>query len=903
MAGVVGVDLVGQRLERLFDEVANGGVAVNAQLFARLRNATDGLYRMIEVIRRGAVPDAGPVLAELESALPVAEILLTPAAPATPAVVPPIAPPIAPPIVPTEPAEEEVAAFDPEMAEVFSAEAAELLEQLDTQLAAWQANPADQTALREVQRALHTLKGGARMGGLLVMGTAAHDMETHVNALESGRLQTDPVAFAKLRAELEMLQRMHDALRRGETMQLVEPTATLIETPIAELPVISQPALVEPAPVEDAPVAVPGLATVGASPWAPLLFWHPDDDRAGAAALRRETARVPVEQLEAMLNQAGEISIYRSRLEQQTTELSRSLKEVEETIARIRDQLRGLNIETEAQIAARGLIDAQAPDQYSGDFDPLEMDRFTRMQELSRAIAESVGDLTSLHEAMSQGMGVSETLLLQQGRVNTGVQQGLMSTLMVPFSRQVQRLQRLVRQVAQENGKQAVVHFSGIEAELDRNVLERMTAPLEHLLRNAVVHGIESPERRRGLGKPEAGEIRLSLAREGAQLVMELADDGHGLDFETIRSVAIERGIVAADTPLTDDETAQLIFQPGFSTARQLTQDAGRGIGMDVVASEVKQLGGTLELRSEQGRGMRLVIRLPLTLALSQALMVSIGNEMYAIPLSSIEGIVRVPLKQLAEHYADEEGKPLTYGDQTYRVRYLGDYLGVPRHEVSERAVGAILVRVTEGVGGQERRVAVVVDVMHGNREIVSKSAGPQISAITGLSGATILPDGRVVLILDVPELVHERARRAAVIATRAPVADQRELILVVDDSITMRRVAERVLAKNGYRVATAKDGLDAMAWLQSESPAAILLDIEMPRADGFEVAAFVRKQERIKHVPIIMITSRSGEKHRERARSLGVDRYVIKPYQEEQLMAEIRSVLGASVPGSSQVH
>ena len=888
MGGLTAMGTAAHEMETFIHAVESGAQVADAQAFARLHAELETLHRMHDALRRGE----GARLAQA-----------TPAEFAAPAVVP-TPEPVAPPPPPSEPLEApayateeedegEIHAFDPEMAEIFAGEAAELLEQIDGSLGAWQADPNNAEAVRDLQRALHTLKGGARMGGLTAMGTAAHEMETFVNAIESGHDPADQQTFMRLHLELEMLQRMHDALRRGEGERLAQAATAEFAAPAAPTP--------PPAPVAKpaAPVAPVAAAPaepvhrVAAGAWDPRLFWKPEDLRAGLGVLRRETARVPVENLEAMLNQAGEISIYRSRLEQQTTAVIRSLSEMDQTIARVRDQLRAMNIETEAQIAARGLGGAGAttPDRYGGQFDPLEMDRYSRMQELSRAIAESVGDLHSLHETMTDLTSESETLLLQQARINTEVQQGLMSTLMVPFSRQVQRFQRLVRQVAEESGKKADVQFSGVEAELDRNVLERMTGPLEHLLRNAVVHGIESPQVRRERGKKETGEIRVTLTREGTRLLMELADDGGGLDFDRIKRVAIERGLLTPDVEPAEDELAQFIFRPGFSTAKELTQVAGRGVGMDVVASEVKQLGGTLDLRSEPGKGMKMMIRLPLTLAISQALLVSVGLEMYAIPLASIEGIARIPEVRLKDHYA-EDGSPFVYGNQNYRVRYLGDYLGLPRHEVSERTVPAILVRVAEGLGGQERRVAVVVDVLHGNREVVSKGAGPQVSTVSGLSGATILPDGRVVLILDVPALVQERAvaRRAA---AAAPVAQVQDLVLVVDDSITIRRVTERLLTKHGFRVATAKDGMDAMAWLQtSEPPSAILLDIEMPRADGFEVATFVRNTDRTREVPIIMITSRSGEKHRDRARSLGVDRYVIKPYQEDQLMAELQSVI-----------
>jgi len=768
--------------------------------------------------------------------------------------------------------------LDDEITDIFSAEASELLEQLDSGFEGWQ-NGDDTEPVRDVQRALHTLKGGARMAGLDAMGDAVHELEGRVNALVAAGEFPDSGAFTQMRAELDRLQAMHDQIRRGQ--------ASLLVSPLAAEAVVQEAQL-------GTPVAAPAPA---AGHWSPELFWRPEEDLSGFALARKETARVSVDALDSMLNEAGEISIYRSRLEERNTSMRTQLAEMTQTIVRVREQLRMLDIETEAQIAARGRGFGAHPDQYSQDFDPLEMDRYSRMQELSRTLAESISDLSSLQATMDEAVSESDTLLLQQSRITTEVQQGLMGTLMVPFSRQVQRLLRVVRQTAQENGRQAEAEFQGVEAELDRHVLERITAPLEHLLRNAVVHGIEDPAERALAGKPVVGTIVLRLSREGSQLLVELSDDGRGLDFMAIRHKAIERGLMVPEAQLSDDDLARFIFEPGFSTAKRLTQDAGRGIGMDVVASEVKQLAGTLELRSEVGKGTRFLLRLPLTLAVSQALLVGVGPDSYAIPLPSIEGIARVPRAELND-YVRDDGPLFAYGGRGYRVRHLGDYVGVPHApDPDARTYTAILVRLGEGLGAAERRVALIVDVLHGNREIVSKAVGPQVSSVPGVAGATILADGRVVLILDVAALVAERSRRAllAEAAGRADAAaaeeEVRETIMVVDDSVTMRRVAERLLSRNGYRVVTAKDGLDAIAMLQTETPATVLLDIEMPRADGFEVAAFIRNNARLTNVPIIMITSRSGEKHRERARTLGVNRYLIKPYQEDQLLAEVKDV------------
>lgn len=781
------------------------------------------------------------------------------------------------------------AEIDPELANIFVAEATENLEAIDSTLAAWSKDARDDEAVRELQRALHTLKGGARMTGFSHMGDLAHDLETEVGRLLARGDAPSEAEHAELRAQLETMEHLHDALARGHY------TVTVRET---EQPVVDEPVEVEPAPVPD---AVPLLPVAPAAPigWRPELFWKPEEDP-NQAAVRRELARVSVESLDAMLNEAGEISIYRSRLEQQNAALQAQLGEMTQTVARLREQLRMLDIETEAQIVARGLS-AAGPDQYGQDFDPLEMDRYSRMQELSRALAESVNDLASVQTSMDQVVDEAQGLLLQQGRINASVQQGLMSTLMVPFSRQVARLQRVVRQTAQEEGKYAEAVFSGVESELDRNVLERMTAPIEHLLRNAVVHGLENPEQRALAEKSPVGTVMVSLKREGTQLLMEIADDGRGLDFAGIRRKAIEKGLMPADAQLADEDVAQFIFESGFSTASSLTQNAGRGVGTDVVASEVKQLGGSLELRSVPGKGTRFIIRLPLSLALSQALMVSVGHESYALPLTAIDGIARIPVAMLAKSQV-EGSLSFSYGGHDYRVRHLADLIDLPVTAPASdaRTVPAVLVRLGEGLGGGERRAALVVDGLLGNREVVSKAVGPQLSSVSGVAGATILPNGQVVLILDPAALIVDRARRKLIAeaAARAAAADQAEqdregeLIMVVDDSITMRRVAERLLLRQGFRVITAKDGLDAIAQLATETPAAILLDIEMPRADGFEVAGFVRNSERIAGVPIVMITSRSGEKHRARAASLGVNRYLIKPYQEDQLMSEVRSVL-----------
>jgi chemosensory pili system protein ChpA (sensor histidine kinase/response regulator) len=432
-------------------------------------------------------------------------------------------------------------------------------------------------------------------------------------------------------------------------------------------------------------------------------------------------------------------------------------------------------------------------------------------------------------------------------------------------------------------------------------VLERMMPPFEHMLRNAVVHGIELPDVRRAAGKDEAGHIHLNLRREGAEVIVEVTDDGAGMNLRAIRTKGLELGLIRPDQELSDEDVMQLVLEPGFSTAGTLTQQAGRGVGMDVVAVEIKKLGGALHMESTPGRGSRFTIRLPFTLAISHALVVRTGDEFYALPLPTVEGVVRVPRAEVEVHLR-AEGPSFAHGGQKYRLQPLALYVGMEASPLPEQDVTIPIVLVRAG----EHSTGLVADELIGSREIVVKPVGPQISSIRGISGATILGDGRIVVILDIGALVRAEWRgRAAPTVTRDK-ADRRTFVLVVDDSITVRRVTQRLLERNGMRVLTARDGMDAVALLAEHVPDIILLDIEMPRMDGYEVAAHVRGDARLRDVPIIMITSRVGEKHRARAIELGVDDYLGKPYQESQLLDAITPLValrrsGALASGSSR--
>lgn len=469
-----------------------------------------------------------------------------------------------------------------------------------------------------------------------------------------------------------------------------------------------------------------------------------------------------------------------------------------------------------------------------------------------------------------------------------------MRSRMVPFSRLVPRLRRIVRQVSGELGKHVNFELDNVEGEMDRSVLERMIAPLEHMLRNAVDHGIEMPADRLAAGKPETGRILLSLAREGSDILLRLVDDGRGINLERVRAKAIERGLMTAQAELSDHEVMQFILQAGFSTAENVTQISGRGVGMDVVGAEIKQLGGTIVIDSKSGVGTQFTVRLPFTVSVNRALMVQLGTELYAIPLNSIEGIVRVSPFELDHYYSHPEAR-FEYAEENYQVRYLGALLD---HGIQPRLEGQLLPLPVILVRSAQHAMALQVDGLQGSREIVVKSLGPQFASVQGLSGATVMGDGSVVVILDPHALVR---RDIALMSAPEPVLlEQREeeavptqkTIMVVDDSVTVRKVMTRFLEREGYNVITAKDGVDALQMLQEEIPDLMLLDIEMPRMDGFEVAKNIRSTSRLRHLPIIMITSRTGDKHRQHALSIGVNEYLGKPYQEDVLLQTMESLL-----------
>lgn len=814
-----------------------------------------------------------------------------------------------------------------EVSDIFIEEAVELSEALDNACHAWTADPFSIHHKDEVLRVLHTLKGGAKLAKLDDLAESSHNLETHI---EQAPESLDDVFFADLMERVDQIQRVIEGLGKEDAVNESDVMDALVEQSF-ELPDaekdqdladfedaivdaeesslngfnLSEEQLLDELTHLDEDEEAPEELTLGneveiekipAPEFGPSIREALVDQNAKAG---QEAVKVSSDLLENLVNLAGETSISRGRLETEISDIGFTLEDMDMTVSRLRDQLKRLDIETQAQISYR--TEMQQSHEYD-DFDPLEMDRYTNMQQLSRALLESVTDILDLRSTLENKVRDSETLLLQQSRINTELQEGLMRTRMVPFSRLVPRLRRIVRQVAQELGKQVEFKVHNAEGEMDRTVLERMVAPLEHMLRNAVDHGIEMPDVRKKAGKKAKGTVELFVGREGGDVVLKLQDDGAGVNLEAVRNKAIERNLMKPDSDLTDHEVMQFIFSPGFSTAKKVTQISGRGVGMDVVNSEIKQLGGNVSIDSEYGNGSHFDVRLPFTVSVNRALMVKVGDDLYAVPLNTIEGIVRVSPYELEEFYKEGSDLPYSYAGKDYRMEYMGTLLNSghkPKLQGQVLPLPVLLVR------GAEHPIALQVDSLMGSREVVVKSLGAQFSTVDGVSGATILGDGSVVIILDLAALIRAEHARTLELEKEADVvesgsqeadSDRPLRVMVVDDSVTVRKVTSRVLQRQGYEVFTAKDGVDAIAKLQDERPDIMLLDIEMPRMDGFEVASHVRHNEQIKDLPIIMITSRTGEKHRERAMSIGVNHYMGKPFQESVLLETIDSLVGKPV-------
>ena len=806
---------------------------------------------------------------------------------------------------PAEPAE--AGELDADLLPLFVEEATDILPQIGENLRAWQSQPADRALQQLLMRQLHTVKGSARMAGAMALGQRVHEMETRVEAANG--LTVVPLALIdELVAEHDEVVEMFEAIReRGvagpgaaEQVQAVEPAAGVDADADFALEVSAE---AHEVPAEDDVDAAPIAATAAQADQPDLAARTPDDaasDRAprtaAPASASREVAmpavpapqpganalvRVRADLLDRLVNESGEVSIARSRLDNELSQLRQSLQDLTENVGRLRTQLREIEIQAESQIQARN---AQRREKDS-DFDPLEFDRFTRFQELTRMLAESVNDVATVQQNAMRSLDGATQDMLRQGQVLRELQQNLMRMRMVQFGSISDRLYRVVRQAAKELGKRVSMDLRGASVEIDRGVLERMAAPIEHLLRNAVAHGVEPPAARLAAGKAETGEIRLEVRQEGNEVVLVFADDGGGLDTARIVAKARENGLIREDQTVSDAEASELIFLPGFSTAGTVDEISGRGVGLDVVRAEVASLGGRIDIESAPGAGTRFIVHLPLTLAIAQVVLVTVGPLKYAIPASSVEQVLQYRPQALADAYAAGN---IDWQGARVPMHYLGTLVDARELKpVAQHQSPVVVIR------SANQRLAIHVDTVSPTQEVVVKNVGPQVARVRGIGGATVLGNGDIVLILNAVRLAQAVLGdawldRGASGPKVAALADVPPTVMVVDDSLTVRKVTQRLLVREGYDVMLAKDGVDALRQLQDRRPDVMLVDIEMPRMDGFDLTRNLRGDERYRDIPIVMITSRTADKHRNYAMSLGVDVYLGKPYRDDELLRHV---------------
>ena len=753
----------------------------------------------------------------------------------------------APVHVPAAPAHDEL---DEQLLPVFLEEAAELLPRIGSVLRQWRASPDKQDVRDALKRALHTLKGSARMAGAMVLGEAVHGLETRV--IERGEEPATAAYLDTLETAYDHFTDLIEHLKVGDAVPEAQPEAGEAEA----------------AADQDTDAATP-QSPAPATPAA----------RLDAEMRTRQSLRLKSDIMDTLLNEAGEVAIARARIENVLSSYKQTAQELASNVDRLRAQLRELEIQAESQMHSRlSQVD-------EGHFDPLEFDRFTRLQELTRLMAESVNDVSTAQDNLLSGLTETDNALLLQSRMTRNLQQELMHIRMVPLDTLAERLYRVVRQTAKETGRKAQLEIDGGQTEMDRAVLDKIAAPLEHLVRNAVAHGIEVPDQRTRVGKAEYGELRLSARQEGNEIVINLADDGAGIDLAAVREQAEARGWLKPGEVVGPDQIEQFLFRSGFSTAKLVTEVAGRGVGLDVVKNEIAGIGGRVKLETEAGKGARFTIRLPLTLALTQVVLARAGGQTWALPASLVTLVREFKVEQVQ---ALHDVGYLELNGEQFPLRTLAELVGRKAQPGDSRYRTVLLLHA----GAQ--RLAVRVDAMEGNFEAVVKNIGPQLARIAGISGATVLGDGRVALIIN-PFQLAERAPVEEI--EREPESvDLAPLVMVVDDSLTVRKITTRFLQREGYRVCTARDGVEALEMLEDEMPAVMLLDIEMPRMDGFEVVRHVRSSGVTRHLPIIMITSRTADKHRSHALDAGVDAYMGKPYQEEELLSEIQRLARQSV-------
>ncbi|MBM3760315.1 MAG: response regulator [Acidobacteria bacterium] len=717
---------------------------------------------------------------------------------------------------------------DPEMLEGFLLEAEEALGEVSLALGEYAANNKDHSALLRARRGVHTIKGAGAMVGLPRLSGVAHRMEDLLDAVDEGLVSPSATVMGLLRKTIDVMVGMVAA--GGDR-----------EEGVAELLALYENAASSQTPLEPVLLATPVEPAIPKASFEALETEVAEGPR---------TVRVPMERIEDLQRMATEIFVHQSTYERTLNKLSHELGELALSVRRLRQVQSSFEQEHELYYSGAG----PAPARHT-EFDALELDRYTQLYTHSRDLGETAADFAAAEAQMQTLAGELDSLMSWERRLHSQVQDKLLRFRLVPLGTLTARLDRTVRAAGDLAGKQTEFILEGGATELDKAMVEALTGPLEHLARNAVAHGLESEATRAAAGKPATGRVVLRASQEGGQVVLRLSDDGGGLRVDKIRARATELGWDSSDV-------SAVLFRPGFSTADEVSPLAGRGLGLDVVKSAVESLKGTLEVESEAGLGTVFTLRLPLTVAVSRVLMMETRGQLFGLPIDAVAEVKRV-----------------VGGSE---VVELGDLLGLPMTGDAPQSRSVAVLRE----GGE--RSGLAADTIREAREVVVKPLSKLVRKSTHLAGATLLGDGRVVPILNPVGLTRIESQRGVCVKVAA--AKQAFDILIVDDSLSVRRVITKLLERQNWTTSQAKDGIEALEMLRRAErlPDLILMDVEMPRMDGFELTATLRAEAKFAGLPIVMLTSRSGDKHRTKAFDAGVTEYLVKPYQDEQLLRTI---------------
>jgi chemotaxis protein histidine kinase CheA/ActR/RegA family two-component response regulator len=844
--------------------------------------------------------------------------------------------------------------FGEEASEIFRLEAEEHLQTISMHVAALEQEPDNREILQGIRRATHTLKGAAGMMGFRAIADLSHISEDLLDSIMEGATIVTPDVLSLILDTAEILDELISGMGADPSAERAK--VELMRSRYAELlgtqPQAADSEEIDEIDVEEEADEVATIATVGGV--------SATETNAQRAARGDLSVRVRLQKLDELVNLFGELLVNRSILEERVERLVRLVNDVGVSSNRLRDVGQKLESRFEAATLPSGRTIQVMPDmnQQSGrplaangngngggnrlepahlaDFDELELDRYTEFHMLTRGLSEGISDMTTLSTEMETVIREAEAVFARENRLNTTFQDRLMKARLVPLSTMTPRLYRGARAVALKQGKEFEFLLEGEDTEVDRTVYEEIAGPLLHLMRNAANHALETPEVRVQKGKPPVGQIKLSAGYEGNQVVITVRDDGVGLDPERIRNAAIAHKLIRPDQILSDSDIVDFIFRPGFSTAETLSEESGRGVGLDVVRDSVSRLRGTLEVESMPGQGTAFTMKFPTSLAIQSTMIVQVSGQQFAVPTVIVNAIGRLD----SYKRSTIGGHPaVTVQNEHYPLHMLAEYLSLPQGTIEEKSQ-VLLVNA----GGH--RVALVVDEIRGKLDVVMKNLGPHLRNVRGVAGGTVMGNGRVVLILEIGELLSTRTIRINNAARQAALPVKREVlpattthaaqpgvpttsgampaivvttgqpsmsaanppvppaaqpphgkhVLIVDDSPSVRRVVGSMLKQRGWEVQMARDGVEALEMISNETPVAVLLDIEMPRMDGYELIATLRAQEQYRTLPLVVLTSRSASKHQQRAMQLGANSYVVKPYQDEELI----SVLNTLVYGAS---